>query len=167
MEKFLKTVEEYKSWKKEIRNVINTDFDKIAELIIDTHGENIFIPISEENSENNMFSPMLKSGVVVNRNVMTNDLYIWFYKNGGFYLIERNDSNALNIQPQYRYDMKYQFVTNSQNFRARFEDEVEFVAALLDWTPTLIEILENRMEKIDPVRARNTIEELLSTAQDT
>ena len=31
----------------------------------------------------------------------------------------------------------------------------------------LIEILENRMEKIDPVRARNTIEELLSTAQDT
>ncbi|WP_140109136.1 hypothetical protein, partial [Vibrio parahaemolyticus] len=85
MEKFLKTVEEYKSWKKEIRNVINTDFDKIAELIIDTHGENIFIPISEENSENNMFSPMLKSGVVVNRNVMTNDLYIWFYKNGGFY----------------------------------------------------------------------------------
>jgi len=165
MENFVKIIEDYKEWKKAINSVIDDNLSQIAELIIDTHGENLFISISEDRSQNSILGPFVKHGVVINRNQISNDLYIWFYKNGGFYLIERNDNHALNIAPQYNFDSKYQFINGSLNYRARFEDEIEFVIALLEWSDSLIEILKLRMDKIVPKEARAKLVKVIETAQ--
>jgi len=55
MENFVKIIEDYKEWKKAINSVIDDNLSQIAELIIDTHGENLFISISEDSSQNSIF----------------------------------------------------------------------------------------------------------------
>ncbi|HCG8201861.1 hypothetical protein [Vibrio cholerae] len=164
MENLAKSISEYKKWKSSLKDVLDQNFNEIAGLVVDVYGSNRFIEVNVDRSQ---YNPVVNTGVIVNVDQYNGDYLIWFYKDNAFYLIERGaDSGRINFQPVFIQDSRHPWLTNFiPNYRARFDNEVDFVLMMLDWSEELVGVLKERMKKVDPQKAEKAIKDLISTAQ--
>lgn len=169
MKELVKTIEDYKSWKSEIRKVLDDNFKDIVSLLIDAYGQDELVPFKSEQPVLNQFNqfnqnnnPVLVTGFVANIDQLTGEYLLWFYEKGSFYLIQRNsESKLLNIRPNF-FDQSRTFF-NSPAYKANFENEINFVLELIEHSESIVEILNERMRSLKVSEAQGLVTKLTST----
>ncbi|MGM8225258.1 hypothetical protein ACSV5M_01660 [Cellvibrio sp. ARAG 10.3] len=169
MKELIKTIEEYKIWKTEIRKVLDENFNDIASLMMDAYGPNQIIPFKTEAPTQHTFfnqnnNPILIKGCVINIEQMTGEYMLWFFENGSFYLIQRkSDSNLLNVRP-YLSENSGSFF-NTQAYKASFDNEINFVLSLIENAGNIVDILKERMGRLKTCEAQGLVKKLASTVR--
>ena len=164
MNNLIKSINDYKKWKNSLKKVLDDNFKEIAELIIDAYGENRFISTQVDRSQ---FQPIVRSGVVINVDQSNGDYLVWFYHHNSFFLLEKGrDSGRINIFPTYMQDETYPWLNNMiPSHRARFDNEIDFILMILEWAEDLVEVLKERMKRVNPVQLEKVVKELVSSVQ--
>jgi len=170
MDQLLKTVKDYTNWKNNLKNVLDKNIHEVVNILVDAGAENNFIPIESANSifaqpnwpqhsfQNQAPALIAKKGIVINCVPGTTTKLIWYFNGSHFYLINHGASTALNLQPMFGLPPEGFAPIYSQGVHsARFETQVEFLLAFIEWLPTLEEMLKNRMQSIDPKQAEAKI----------
>lgn len=169
MKDLVKTIEDYKSWKSDIRKVLDDNFKDIASLLIDAYGQDVLVPfkseppvISQFNQNNN---PVLVTGFVVNIDQLTGEYLLWFFEKGNFHLIQRNsESKLLNIRPNF-FDHSRTFF-NTPTYKASFDSEINFVLELIENADNIVEILKERMNGLKASDVQTMVTKLTSTINE-
>lgn len=170
MDQILKTVKDYTSWKNNLKNVLDKNIHEVVNILVDAGAENSFIPIESANA--NFFQPswsqqqihnqaptlIAKKGIVINCAPGTSTKLVWYFNGLHFYLINPGASSSLNLQPQYGFLPEgFAPIFPQGVHAARFETQVEFLLAFIEWLPMLEEKLRSRMHSIDPKQAEARI----------
>ena len=154
-----KTINEYNEWRDKLRKVVDDNFDLLVEIIEGSYGLNYFLRLKEENR---MMQNIIIEGLVLNKNILTGDYYLWFYSNNIFYLIERTKNNMiLNISPNIdiiRSNINFSLPYSSQ--KAGVEEEINFLISFMEWTPYFEKELKNRMKSLNSINVEERIKSL-------
>lgn len=160
-----KTINEFKEWENKLVQIIDTKFDKITAIIIAAYGVDKFIPLKHSKNVQ-QFGPhgFIEEGLVINQFPVTDDKYIWYYKNSIFYLIERANSNlVLNVNPIYDYN-NINFQLNAINGQFRFQkakaiNEIDFLISFMENSDNWIKKIKQKKENVVPEEIGNNIDE--------
>lgn len=169
MDQILKTVKDYTNWKNNLKIVLDKNISEVINILIDAGALNSFIPI--EFSEINFAQPgfqqqytnnpvptkIIQKGIVINLAPGSTTKLIWYFSGSNFYLINQEASTALNLQPFFFPLQGYPNIYYQGVHSARFEIQIEFLLAFIEWLPTLEESLKSRMQSIDPKQAEAKI----------
>ena len=151
-----KTINEYNDWRDKLTKVIDDNFDLLVDIIEGAYGLDNSIVLKEE--ERNFGKNIILEEIILNKNHLTGDYYLWFFQNKTFYLIERTKKNIiLNIKP---YTRDY-FDVNGYNIqKAGVEEEINFLISFMEWTPYFEKELKNRMKSLNFINVEETIKSL-------
>ena len=172
MEPILKALKDYSSWKNNLKSVLDKNISEVINLSVDAVGINCLIPIEEvafnsapsgppyssfQQAAQPAFSNQIVKGIVINDVPNTPERLIWFYNRGNYYLINHEKNASLNLQPYLGNPAAAFSGFRPPSFIASFDVQIDFLLAFIDWLPSLAEILQNRMSRIDPKRAESEI----------
>lgn len=182
MDPILKTVKEYTAWKNSLKSVLDRNIGEVIDLIVDAGGLDRLIPIETVALNNYPTYPVhypqqttypigsvpttqLQKGVVINIIPNTTEKLVWYFDGSNFFLINQGTNTALNIAPIYAPPQGASMPFVKANFIAKFDIQIEFLLAFLDWLPELTKILQERMHRIDPKAAESRIKAFIETVR--